>query len=157
MPNHPDNTLDDTDYKAVRTRYRTILTQAKRELPKPPPRQTGQRGRVTKSDAENLHEALVTYETETLRFACDPNASFTNNRAERAIRMAKVKQNVSDCSRTARYADAYCSITSYLQSMMLQGYNPLTAIEIALKGDAATMIEKRPRQDDPTNQDKGGD
>ena len=78
---------------------------------------------------------------------------FTNNRAERDIRMAKVKQKVSGCFRTPRYADAYCRISSYLQSMALQGYNPLTAIEIALKGDAATMVEK-PLKNNPPDQDQ---
>ena len=150
---HPNKALDDTDYKAVRTRYRTLLTQAKRELPTPPTRLTGQRGRVAKSDAENLHDALVKYETEALRFARDPDVPFTNNRAERDIRMAKVKQKVSGCFRTPRYADAYCRISSYLQSMTLQGYNPLTAIEIALKGDAAIMVEK-PSKNNPPDQDQ---
>ena len=40
--------------------------------------------------------------------------------------------------------------------MALQGYNPLSAIEIALNGNAADMVEK-PRQDKPSNQDKGGE
>ena len=150
--------LSETDYNAVRTRYRTLLTQAKRELPTPPTRLTGQRGRVAQSDAQNLHDALVKYETETLRFARDPDVPFTNNRAERDIRMAKVKQKVSGCFRTAAYADAYCRISGYLQSMTLQGYNPLSAIKIALRGDAASMVEK-PLQNKPDNQnqDKGGE
>ena len=155
---HPNKALDETDYKAVRTRYRTLLTQARRELPTPPQRLTGQRGRVAQSDAQNLHDALVKYETEVLRFARDPDVPFTNNRAERDIRMAKVKQKVSGCFRTAPYAAAYCRISSYLQSMTLQGYNPLSAIEIALKGDAASMVEK-PLKIKPAkqNQDQGGE
>ena len=153
---HPDKALDETAYKAVRKRYRTLLTQARRELPTPPERLTGRRGRLAKSDAENLHEALVKYETEVLRFARDPDVPFTNNRAERDIRMAKVKQKVSGCFRTPRYAAAYCRISSYLQSMAQRDYNPLTAIEIALNGNAATMIEKPPRKN-PVNQDKGGE
>lgn len=55
--------------------------------------------------------------------------------------MAKVKQKVSGCFRTPKYAAAYCRISSYPQSMAYQGYNPLTAIEIALNGNAAAMIE----------------
>ncbi len=139
---HKNKALSETDYQSLRTRYRTILTQAKRELPTPPKRLTGQRGRIAQCEAQNLHDALVKYETEVLRFARDPNVPFTNNRAERDIRMAKVKQKVSGCFRTTAYADTYCRISSYLQSMTLKGYNPLAAIEIALKGDAATMVEK---------------
>ena len=33
---------------------------------------------------------------------------------------------------TRKYAEAYCRISSYLQSMANQGYNPLVAIQIAL-------------------------
>ncbi len=56
--------------------------------------------------------------------------------------MAKVKQKVSGCFRTLRHAEAHCRISSSLQSMAHQGYNPLTAIQIALNGTAATMIKK---------------
>ena len=133
--------LDEPAFKAARKRYRTLLTQAKRELPDPPARLDGQRGRIARSDAENLHEALAKHETEVLRFARDPDVPFTNNRAERDIRMAKVKQKVSGCFRTVRHAQAHCRISSYLQSMACQSYNPLTAIQIALNGNAAAMIE----------------
>lgn len=57
-----------------------------------------------------------------------------NNRAERDLRMSKVKQKVSGCFRTRQYAEAYCRISSYLQTMANQGYNPLVAIQIALSG-----------------------
>ena len=69
-----------------------------------------------------------------LLFAKDPHVSFTNNRAERDLRMAKVKQKVSGCFRTLKYAQAYCRISSYLQTMANKGYNPLIAIQIALAG-----------------------
>ena len=150
---HPDKALGEPDCKALRTRCRTLLTQAKRELPQPPPRQTQRRGRIAQSDAENLHEAFAKYETEALRFARDPEAPFTNHRAERDSRMAKVKQKVSGCFRTPEYAAACCRISGYLQSMACQGCNPLAAIEIALNGNAANMVEK-PTQNNPANQDQ---
>ena len=148
--------LDEPACKAVRKRYRTVPAQAKRELPAPPERIGGQRGRIAKSDAENLHEALLKYETEVLRFARDPDVPFTNNRAERDIRMAKVKQKVSGCFRTPKYAAAYCRISSYLQSMAYQGCNPLSAIQIALNGNAATMAGI-PTWNEPANQAPGGE
>ena len=128
-------------WAALRRRYRTILTQAKRELPEIPPRADGQRGRIAKSDAHNLRERLKTYETEVLRFAQDPDVRFTNNRAERDLRMSKVKQKVSGCFRTGTCAHAWCRISSYLQSAAAQGYNPLVAIQIALAGNAANLID----------------
>jgi transposase len=48
--------------------------------------------------------------------------------------MAKVKQKVSGCFRRQQYAEAYCRISSYLQTMANQGLNPLVAIQLALEG-----------------------
>ena len=70
--------------------------------------------------------------------------------------MAKVRQKVSGCFRTLTHAEAYCRISSYLQSMAHQGYNPLTAIQIALNGNAAEMIES-PAKETPPNQEQGGE
>ena len=92
----------------------------------------GIRGRIPKSDAHNLLERLEKYEDAVLLFARNADVSFTNNRAERDLRMAKVKQKVSGCFRTDKYAQAYCRITSYLQTMANKGINPLIAIESAL-------------------------
>ncbi len=91
---------------------------------------------MAKSAAHNLWERLKTYEAAVLLFAKDGNVSFTNNRAERDLRMAKVKQKVSGCFRSVDYAQAYCRISSYLQSMAHRGHNPLIAIQIALTGNA---------------------
>jgi len=46
--------------------------------------------------------------------------------------MAKVKQKVSGCFRNSIYAEAYCRISSYLQTMASKGFNPLIAIQMAL-------------------------
>ena len=135
-----DKVLSKDEYRAVQKRYRTLLTQGERELPPIPPRQKGQRGKVAKSDAHNLWERLKKHETAVLRFAKHPDVAFTNNRAERDLRMSKVKQKVSGCFRTRRYAEAYCRISSYLQSMANQGYNPLVAIQIALAGRAVDNL-----------------
>ncbi|MCP5037735.1 MAG: IS66 family transposase [Rhodobacteraceae bacterium] len=122
------------EYKNLQKRYRTILTRGEKELPPIPPRQNGKRGRIAKSDAHNLWERLKQHETAVLLFAKLPHVSFTNNRAERDLRMSKVKQKVSGCFRTSQYAQAYCRISSYLQTMANQGYNPLVAIQLALSG-----------------------
>ena len=89
---------------------------------------------MAKSDAHNLWERLKTHEQAVLLFAKDANVSFTNNRAERDLRMSKVKQKVSGCFRKVDYAHAYCRISSYLQTMSNKGRNPLVAIQMALSG-----------------------
>lgn len=124
--------LTDTELANLQKRYRNILTRGDKELPALPQRPTGKRGRLAKSDAHNLWERLKKHEAAVLLFARDPHVAFTNNRAERDLRMTKVKQKVSGCFRTTLYAYAYCRISSYLQTMASKGYNPLIAIQMAL-------------------------
>ena len=130
----PSKHLSESEYKNLRKRYRNLLTRGEKELPPIPPRQNGKRGRVAKSDAHNLWERLKRHEKAVLLFAKLPHVPFTNNRAERDLRMSKVKQKVSGCFRTRQYAEAYCRISSYLQTMANRGYNPLVAIQMALSG-----------------------
>ena len=126
--------LSDEEYANVQKRYRNILTRGEKQLPPIPPKPRGQRGKIAKSDAHNLWERMKTYESAVLLFARDPHVAFTNNRAERDLRMAKVKQKVSGCFRAEDYAQAYCRISSYLQTMANKGHNPLVAIQMALAG-----------------------
>jgi len=126
--------LSDKEYDNLQKRYRNILTRGHKELPPLPPKPEGKRGRIAKSDAHNLWERFQKHETAVLLFAKDPNVAFTNNRAERDLRMAKVKQKVSGCFRKKQYAHAYCRISSYLQTMACRGVNPLVAIQMALAG-----------------------
>ena len=65
-------TLTAAERRAVRKRYRTILTRGGNELPEIPPRPKGKRGRVAKSDARNLHERLEKHEESVLRFTANP-------------------------------------------------------------------------------------
>jgi len=122
-------------YKHLQKRYRTILTCGKKELPVILTKSKNKNGKIAKSDAHNLWDRLKKYEDAVLRFACDPHVSFTNNRAEQDLRMAKVKQKVSGCFRSEVYAKAYCRISSYLQTMANKGINPLIAIQMALNGE----------------------
>ena len=127
--------LSRREYANLQKRYRNILTRGEKELPPIPPKQNGKRGRIAKSDAHNLWERLKAHETAVLLFAKRSYVAFTNNRAERDLRMSKVKQKVSGCFRNREYAEAYCRISSYLQSMANHGYNPLVAIQMALSGE----------------------
>lgn len=126
--------LNAREYKALQKRYKNILTRGEKELPPIPARQKGKRGRIAKSAAHNLWERLKEHQTAVLLFAKESHVPFTNNRAERDLRMSKVKQKVSGCFRTEHYAKAYCRISSYLQTMGNRGYNPLVAIQLALTG-----------------------
>jgi transposase len=127
--------LSEKEYTDLEKRYRDIIELGQNELPVIPPKPNGKRGKMAKSDAHNLWERLQKYEASVLLFAKNADVSFTNNRAERDLRMSKVKQKVSGCFRTVLYAKAYCRISSYLQTMANKGYNPLIAIQMALSNE----------------------
>ena len=126
--------ISESEYANLQKRYRNIITRGEKELPAIPPKVNGKRGKIAKSDAHNLWERLKDHESAVLLYAIDPHVSFTNNRAERDLRMSKVKQKVSGCFRKELYAKAYCRISSYLQTMANKGINPLIAIQMALAG-----------------------
>jgi hypothetical protein len=127
--------LSEKELVRLQRRYRNILTRGEKELPQIPPKPSGKRGKLAKSDAHNLLERMREHEASVLMFANNSHVSFTNNRAERDLRMSKVKQKVSGCFRAIEYAQAYCRISSYLQTMANQGYNPLVAIQMAFAGE----------------------
>lgn len=127
-----DKRLAETAYRTLQKQYRNILASGEKEMPAILPKVTGKRGKIAKSDAHNLLERLRKHESAVLLFAKNPMVAFTNNRSERDLRMAKVKQKVSGCFRSEQYAHAYCRISSYLQTMANKGVNPMHAIQMVL-------------------------
>ena len=89
---------------------------------------------MAKSDAHNLWERLRKHETAVLLFAKHPDVAFTNNRAERDLRMSKVKQKVSGCFRTRRYSEAYCESQAICNPWRTRVTTRMVAIQIALAG-----------------------
>ncbi len=73
-----------------------------------------------------------------------PVVPFTDSRAGRDIRMAKVRQGVSGRFGSPEHADACRRISSYLKSTGRMGYNPPTAIRTALGGDSAETVGDGP-------------
>ena len=81
---------------------------------------TGKRGRHKQTKAFNLLMRLRNYKDDVWRFMTDIGVPFTNNLAEQALRMAKVRQKVSGCFRTAEGAKTFFTIRSYLATMRKQ-------------------------------------
>ena len=131
---HENKCLSETSYLKLLRLYKQIIDAGNKELPPLPEKTTGKRGKIAKSDAHNLWERLAQYQNSVLLFAKNPHVAFTNNRAERDLRMTKVKQKISGCFRAEKYATAYCRISSYLQTMKNKGINPIIAVSWALSG-----------------------
>ena len=83
----------------------------------------GSRGRLKQSKATNLLKRLREHRQDVWRFMGEDGVPFTNNLAEQALRMAKVKQKISGCFRTTHGADTFFTIRSYLATMHKQKAN----------------------------------
>jgi transposase len=85
-------------------------------------------GRFKRRPGHNLLLRLWNHSEDVLRFLHDPAVPFTNNCAEQALRMIKVKQKISGCFRTYRWAQHFLEIRTYLASAQKQGFNVLDAL-----------------------------
>ena len=94
----------------------------------------GTRSRVKQSKAVNLLRRLRERRQEVWRFVTDANVPFTNNLAEQALRMAKVKQKVSGCFRTEHGAQTFFTIRSYLATMTKQKGNLFACLVSVFEG-----------------------
>ncbi|MGH2485628.1 MAG: IS66 family transposase [Ktedonobacterales bacterium] len=110
--------------------YHVLLAQGFAAQPPPPvlspPRR--RRGRPKQSPAKNLLDALLQQSDRVLAFVDDLTIPFTNNQAERDLRMAKVQQKIAGTFRSEAGATAYCRLRSYLSTMRKQGHGMLDAL-----------------------------
>lgn len=132
----PDGVLPRERIDFFRERYRAVLAAGEAELPPPEPRKEGARGRMKKSKAANLHERLDKYEHESLLFIEKPEVPFTNNLAERALRMIRLLQKISGCVRTLEGAQRFVRIRSFVDTVRKQGGDVFKLLKEALLGSA---------------------
>jgi transposase len=80
------------------------------------------RGRVARRTGHNLLIRLADRAPDTLRFLHDLTVPFTNNQAERDIRMMKVRQKISGGFRSWDSATDFALIRSFLSTAQKQGW-----------------------------------
>lgn len=103
-------------------------------------KQTNKRGRVKQSFAKNLLDRLIKYKKETLRFVTDFTVPFTNNAAERGLRMMKVKEKISGCFMSQRGGRIFMNIYSYILTAKKNGVNIMQALLDAMQGEPFVPI-----------------
>jgi transposase len=118
----------------LRRQYMTILDEGDALNPRAPA--SGKRGATKQSKPANLLHRLREHADDVWRFMTEPAVPFTNNVAEQAVRMPKVKQKISGCFRTTEGADTFCIIRTYLATMHKQGADLFDALLHTFAGSA---------------------
>ena len=151
--------------------YDDILKQADEECPPIPPGKEKKRGRVAQGKSRSLVNRLREYKSEVLRFMTNPDVPFTNNQAERDVRMTKVQQKVSGCFRSMNGARHFCRIRSYISTCKKNGVSAIEGIKALYNGKLPKFIHleqvpedfmsislpnaKPPPQEEETPEDEG--
>jgi transposase len=91
-------------------------------------------GHQKQDPSKNLLDALLLRAEQVLGFVDDLSVPFTNNQAERDLRMIKVQQKVSGTFRRPEGTHAFCIIRSYLSTMRKQGRSMLEAMAAVFVG-----------------------
>lgn len=92
------------------------------------------RKRQPLSPQRRLVNRLLRRRDQVLRFMTDLAVPFTNNGAERDLRMVKVQQKVAGCFRSEKGARDFCRVRGDLSTARKQGHPLLHALERVLAG-----------------------
>jgi transposase len=93
------------------------------------------RGRIKKRIGHNLLLRLRDFGGDVLRFLFEEEVPFTNNTAERDLRMMKCKQKISGGFRTKQGAENFAKIRSVISTAKKQGRNVMAILTQVLKGE----------------------
>ena len=74
------------------------------------------------------------YQNEHLRFLSDFRVPFTNNLAERDLRMIKVKEKISGTFMSFKGGEIFCRIRSYISTLKKNNIAVLQGLRSALDG-----------------------
>jgi transposase len=73
---------------------------------------------------------LLEEDEKVLRFMTMKEVPFTNNQAERDVRMMKVQRKISGCFRNWEGAKIYCRIRGYISTCLKQGMTASEAVNL---------------------------
>ena len=120
---------------AFEERYQKILAAGEEETKTSElPEEPGKRGRKKQSKAKNLLDRCRKYQEEILRFMKDFTVPFTNNQAERDLRMMKLKQKISGTFRSEAGAENFCRTRGFISTIKKHGLPILAELREAFKG-----------------------
>ena len=124
--------LGKEDVEIYEKMYRDILEKARETIEESP------------LDSRRMVKRLGKFEHETLLFMYDFAVPFTNNLAERDIRMPKAKQKISGGFRTKEGADAFARTRGFISTVKKRGKNVMDGISAIFKGDSLNFLYPEP-------------
>lgn len=127
-----DAPLSKGEFQQWQQQYRKILRAGRHAHPLTPEQCAKKRPKQSKE--QNLLDRLEGYEDCILAFLWEMNLPFTNNEAERAFRMMKVRLKISGCFRTLDGARRHVRIRSYVSTLRKHGLPVLEYLRSALDG-----------------------
>jgi len=119
--------------------YDRLLAEGEGLNPPPPPSKKPKRGRKTRGKIGSLVARMKELKDAVWMFATVKEVPFTNNLAEQAVRMPKVKQKVSGCFRTKKSLDAFCAIRTVTATAKKQGLDALETLTALFCGQEVAL------------------
>jgi len=112
------SSLSHQQIAAFEERYSQIIEAGMEENPSMPLSEPiAKRGRKKQSKAKNLLDRCQKYRNEILLFMNDFTIPFSNNQAERDIRMVKLQQKISGTFRSEDGAANFCRVRGYISTV----------------------------------------
>ena len=119
--------------------YFEVLAQGFAAQPAPSPEDVPKRGgRHKQTPTKTLLDDLLRRADQVLVFLDDLSLPFTNNQAERDLRMIKVQQKISGTFRSEAGLTAFCRIRSYLSTAAKHGLSFFDALIMLAEGEPWT-------------------
>jgi transposase len=128
------NSLEKEDVEIYEKLYRSILDEARKTIEKAPLETP------TPPDSRRMVKRLVKNEQETLLFMYDFDVPFTNNLAERDIRMPKAKQKISGGFRTKEGAASFARIRGFISTAKKRKKNVMEGLVATFKGNSMNFL-----------------
>ena len=121
--------------KEIERRYDACCEQAitvhENQPPLTPESEKKKPGRQKRRTGHNLALRFKHLKSNVLLFLNDLTVPFTNNEAERDLRMTKVRQKVSGCFRTEEGAENFCILRTVVETARKQGWDIMRTLKTA--------------------------
>ncbi len=137
---HPEIESRQHYMECLKRNYDQILEKGAAQNPLPE-KESGKRGRVKRGKIRALIDRLRTYKEEICRFVDDPIVPFTNNQAERDLRMVRMKSKVIGTFRSEQGAKDFLLLKSLTSTAAKAEFTAFDALHSLFQGQLAWRTE----------------